>query len=109
MYLPALNISPKLDGVFDYIHFFAKSQSEMLSNFPQLVEHLNKGGMLWLSWPKARGGGTDLTLPHVIRIGYDAGLVESTSVSLNVQWSAMKFTHPKPGKQYHNSYGKLPD
>ena len=51
--------------------------------------------------------GTDLTLPEVIRIGYNHGLVESTTVSVDTTWSAIKFTHPKPGKEYRNSYGQL--
>jgi hypothetical protein len=35
-------------------------------------------------------------------------LVESKTISVNDTWSAIKFTHPKKGKVYKNSYGKLP-
>lgn len=63
--------------------------------------------MLWVSWPKAGQKGSDLTLTKVIEIGYNHGLVESKSISINNTWSALKFTHPKKGKIYHNSYGKL--
>ncbi len=62
-----------------------------------------------MSWPKGRKLGTDLTLPHVIRIGYSHGLVESTTLSVDGTWSAMKFTHPKRGKDYKNSFGHLPN
>ena len=51
---------------------------------------------------------TDLTLPEIIRIGYDHGLVESTTLRIDDTWSGMKFTHPKSGKVYRNSYGRLP-
>lgn len=63
--------------------------------------------MLWVSWPKARQEDTDLTLPIVIKLGYEYGLVESTCLSINSIWSALKFTYPKAGKIYNNSYGKL--
>ena len=52
--------------------------------------------------------GTDLALPKVIEIGYNHGLVESRTLSVDDTWSAMKFTHPKKGKAYNNSYGQLP-
>ena len=51
---------------------------------------------------------TDLTLPHVIRIGLSHGLVGSTALSIDDMWSALKFTHPKHGKIYNNSFGRLP-
>jgi hypothetical protein len=45
-------------------------------------------------------------LPLVIKTGYD-GLVESKCVSVDSTWSALKFTWPKKGKVYNNSYGQL--
>ncbi len=108
MMLPSLDISTALEGNFDYIHFFAVSQAEMDDTFPELKAHLGATGMLWVSWPKGGRQGTDLTLSHVIRIGYSHGLVESTTLSVDGTWSAMKFTHPKRGRVYNNSYGQLP-
>lgn len=105
---PNLTICDVLDGNFGYIHFFALSQAEMNSTFPKLKAHLGASGMLWVSWPKGRQLDTDLTLPHVIKIGYSHGLVESTALSVDGTWSAFKFTHPKQGKIYHNSHGQLP-
>ena len=104
---PELKIMSSLRGNFDYIHFFAKSQLQLHKKFPALKSHLNPTGMLWISWPKGGKLGTDLTLPKVIKIGYDHGLVESKSLSVNAIWSALKFTHPKKGKVYNNSFGKL--
>jgi hypothetical protein len=104
---PTLALKSTLTGEFDYIHLFALSQAVFHEYFPKLKQHLKQTGMLWVSWPKARQQGTDLTLTTVIKIGYDYGLVESTSLSINLVWSALKFTHPKKGKTYANSYGKL--
>ena len=107
--LPSLEVSRALRGTFDFIHLFAISQAVMEDAFPKLKGHLGAGGMLWVSWPKGRRMGTDLTLPDVIRIGYSHGLVESTTLSVDETWSAMKFTRPKKGKVYKNSYGRLSD
>lgn len=104
---PRLELATKLTGQFDYIHFFTKSQEEFNDTFPRLKAHLKPSGMLWVSWPKNRKLGTDLTLTKVIELGYNRGLVESKVVSVNETWSAIKFTHPKEGKEYKNSYGKL--
>ncbi|MGQ2984756.1 hypothetical protein [Flavobacterium sp.] len=107
--LPDLKILKSLSGQIDYIHIFAKDQEQLEEWFLKLQKHLAVNGMLWVSWPKAKQLGTDLNIKEVIRIGYDHGLVESTSISVNAVWSALKFTHPKAGKKYNNSYGKLPE
>ncbi len=102
-----LDLAKRLTGKFEYIHFFTKSQKEFNDRFPKLKEHLQSTGVLWVSWPKNKKLGTDLTLTKVIKLGYDHGLVESKTISINETWSAIKFTHPKKGKVYKNSYGKL--
>jgi hypothetical protein len=108
MSLPRLRLVKMLRGKFEYLHLFVKLQDDLNTNFPRLACHLGKSGMLWVSWPKARQLETDLTLPHVIRIGYSHGLVESISLRIDDIWSGLKFTQPKVGKQYNNKYGQLP-
>ncbi|RFS18615.1 hypothetical protein [Emticicia sp. C21] len=105
--LPKIDSTTKQSEEFDYIHLFVKSQTEFREKFPQLKPHLKLDGMLWVSWPKNKQLGTDLSITKVIEIGYESGLVESTALSINSVWSAIKFTHPKKGKEYHNSYGQL--
>ena len=105
--LPNLDFDTVLKGEFDYIHFFSKAQAEMDDLLPKLKTNLKPTGMLWLSWPKRKKLGTDLTLPVIIKIGYGHGLVESTCLSVDATWSGLKFTHPKKDKVYQNSYGQL--
>jgi hypothetical protein len=105
--LPTLRISARLSGEFDYIHFFAKTQVQLNRKFPVMRKHLRQGGMLWISWPKAGQLESDLDIKNVIKIGYDHGLVESKTLSVNETWSAIKFTWPRKGIEYKNSYGKL--
>jgi hypothetical protein len=105
--LPTLNITTKLEEEFDYIHLFVKTKIEFIDYFPKLKPYLKPNGMLWVSWPKGGKLGTDLNIKILIKLGYDFGLVESTCLSINNIWSGLKFTHPKQGKVYNNSYGKL--
>jgi hypothetical protein len=107
MNLPTLDIQEKLEEELDYIHLFVKTQTEFIDYFPKLKPYLKLNGMLWVSWPKGGKLGTDLNIKSVIKLGYDFGLVESTCLSINYIWSGLKFTHPKKGKVYNNSYGKL--
>lgn len=106
---PPLTLVDELDGELDHVLFCCRSGAAMNERFPSLRDHVAPGGSLWLSWPKGRRLGTDLTLPRVIEIGYRHGMVESTCLRLDDTWSALRFTHPKPGKTYHNRYGTLPD
>ncbi|GAB2789663.1 DUF3052 family protein [Rhabdobacter roseus] len=105
--LPKLDLQSSLQGYFDYIHFFVYTQAEFHAYFPKLKKHLGTDGVLWVSWPKAGQKGTDLNLTIVIKLGYEYGLVESKCLSVDQVWSALKFTHPIPGKVYNNSYGTL--
>jgi hypothetical protein len=105
--LPTLQIQEKMEDELDYIHLFVKTQTEFITYFPKLKQHLKLNGMLWVSWPKGGKLGTDLNIKSIIKLGYDFGLVESTCLSINDIWSGLKFTHPKKGKVYNNSYGKL--
>ena len=105
--LPGIELAKTLTGEFDYIHLFVITQAEQESIFTKLKKHLKLDGMLWVSWPKGGQLDTDLSLPKIIKIGYEFGLVESTCLSVNSTWSALKFTHPKKGKAYNNSHAKL--
>lgn len=105
--LPGGEAAARLTGAFGYIHLFVTSRADLDARFPRLKRHLQAGGALWVSWPKGKGLGTDLTLQRIIAIGYGHGLVESKTISIDPTWSAIKFTFPKPGKTYENSYGQL--
>ena len=107
IYSPSLDLKKKLTGKFDYIHLFVHSQADFHKNFPKLMTYLKNPGMLWVSWPKANGKNTDLTIQNVIKLGYEYGLVESKCISINTVWSALKFTWPKENTIYNNSYGQL--
>lgn len=109
MKLPKLETPTSLDGMFDHIHLFVLTASDLNEQFPTLRNHVAPKGRLWVSWPKGKQNRPDLNIREVIRIGYQNGMVESTALSVNEVWSALKFTMPIPGRRYNNSYGTLPD
>ena len=100
-------IARQLKGKFDHIVMFTRAQTDLDTRFPRLKAHLAPAGKLWVAWPKAGQLGTDLNVKQVIRIGYDHGLVESVNLRIDDTWTALKFTWPRRGKTYQNSYGKL--
>ncbi len=104
---PRMHIEKSLNSKFDHIILFVKTEDDMKSQFRQLKSYLRQTGKLWLAWPKTKQLGSDLNIKTVIKIGYENGLVESTNLSINSVWTALKFTWPKPGKIYNNSYGVL--
>ncbi len=108
MELPELELLAELTGEFDYLHLFVTTQERMREHFGALRDRLRPGGALWVSWPKGGKLGSDLTIKSVIAIGYERNLVESTCLEIDEVWSGLKFTHPKPGKRYANSYGRFP-
>ena len=75
----------------DLIVFFAKSRSELLSNFSRLAAKLAPAGMLWIAWPKkASGVASDLSDGVVRQTGLDAGLVDTKVCAVNEVWSGLK-------------------
>lgn len=106
--LPDIDLVECLHGEFDYIHLFVTTQKQMREGFGMLRDRLRRGGMLWVSWPKGHRLGTDLTMKSVIAIGYSLNMVESTCLRVDEVWAGLKFTRPKPGVSYANSYGTLP-
>ena len=108
MRLPELDLAEEPTGEFDYLHLFVVTQDAMREQFRGLRDRLRPRGMLWVSWPKGGGLGTDLSLSKVVEIAYAGNMVESTCLRIDDTWSALKFTHPKPGKTYSNRHGTLP-
>lgn len=108
MRLPELDLVDSPTAGLDHVHLFVRTQERLRSEFAALRDAVGPTGMLWVSWPKGGRLGTDLTIRSVIAIGYDLGMVESTCLRIDDTWSGLKFTHPKPGKVYANSYGNLP-
>ena len=78
----------------DYIHLFTQEIAELEVMFPILIEKLKKGGVLWISWPKASSKMLkDLNGNDVRRIGLEHGLVDVKVCAIDEDWSGLKFMY----------------
>jgi hypothetical protein len=85
---------------YDYLHFFTASTLALEAIFPILAKRLNRGGILWISWPKkASGMQTDLGENAVRLIGLATGLVDVKICAIDHVWSGLKFMHRRTASQ----------
>jgi hypothetical protein len=77
-----------------FIHYFAKEQRRLLSDYPQLKAALLPDVALWISWPKAASKvPTDLNDKIVREIGLRNGLVDIRVTAIDEIWSGLKFVY----------------
>ncbi len=89
-----LQTKGKLEGEFDYVHFFSKSKEELKKFFESVRNHLNKDGTLWISWPKKMSGvKTDLNENIIREEGLENGLVDVKVAAIDDIWSGLKFVY----------------
>ncbi len=89
-----IKITEQLSNDLDFIQFFTKSRQELSDQFPILMQHLAKDGMLWISWPKkAAKVETDLNENIVREIGLREGLVDVKVAAIDEIWSGLKFVY----------------
>lgn len=91
-----LVIEEALVPSLNFIHFFVKEQAWLIESFPALKYHLDKKGMIWISWPKGTSGvETNLNGNIVREIGLSNGLVDIKVCAVDATWSGLKFTYRK--------------
>jgi hypothetical protein len=81
---------------YDFIQVFTASSEQLTHEFPFLKNQLSKEGMLWVSWPKKTADLKSDLNENIIRdIGLENGLVDVKVISVNQQWSGLKFVYRK--------------
>ena len=94
--LPEGVVRQDLEGSLDFIHYFTMHAGQLAGDFPILKDHLDKKGMLWISWPKGKSKvPTDLNSNVVRQMGLNTGLVDAKVCSVDEVWSALKFVWRK--------------
>lgn len=79
------------EGVLIY---FIRSKSELEILFPKLKSILKKDASLWIGWPKKSSKmESDLNENLVMEIGLKNGLVDVKAISVDENWSALKFVY----------------
>jgi hypothetical protein len=90
----AARVSPDVGLVI----LFAKSIDELDLRLEPVLAKLGPSGRLWICWPKAgaKQFKSDLTQNVVLETARAHGLTTSKIVSVDENWSGMKFSPPRP-------------
>jgi hypothetical protein len=79
----------------NFIHFFARSNAELLLQLPILKQQIMQDGMIWVSWPKkASKIITDVTEDKIRNYALTIGLVDIKVCAVDEVWSALKLVIP---------------
>ena len=79
----------------DLVHFFTKSNEELLANLPLLMKQIKPDGMIWVSWPKkASKVVTDITEDVIRNFALKIGLVDVKVCAVDEIWSGLKLVIP---------------
>ncbi len=79
----------------DFIHYFAKTTTELNRDINQLSLEIEQNGIIWISWPKKSSKvETDLNGNIVREIGLKNGLVDIKVCAVDEIWSGLKFVIP---------------
>jgi len=95
-----LELSEKLDGLFDWIQVFVKNKAEFEALLPKAIKAMGPESRIWISFPK----GTSKIQPDLTRDkGWgalrDVDLKWVNLISVNDVWSAFNLRTYKPGEE----------
>jgi hypothetical protein len=91
-----IEVVDKPEGMFDFVHLFVQNRAELERLGSAVLKLIKYDGMLWISYPKQTAGAkTDLTRNDGWDLMADAGLKAVTRVSVNDNWSALRFRPAK--------------
>jgi hypothetical protein len=94
-----VTLSDSLDGEFDWIQAFFKTQSEVEKALPDLRRALKKTGLIWMTFPKGTSKiQTDLTRDKGWDALKDIDLKWTNLISVNDTWSAFSMRPYKEGE-----------
>jgi len=93
-------VSPTLNGKFDWIQIFVRTQAELEALAPKAVKALKPESILWISFPKGTSKiQTDLTRDQGWDSLRDLDLKWINLVSVNETWSAFSLRPYKEGEK----------
>ncbi len=88
------DVHTKINGQFDFIHFFTSSKEEFIREYSRLKDALSKSGMLWISWPKKSSKiATDLNENIIRDYALENGLVDVKVCAVDDTWSGLKLVY----------------
>ena len=91
--LPEIQL--KTRGTVELIHFFTKSQKELLLRLPKLKNRIVQNGIIWVSWPKKSSKVKIDIIEDIIRnYAIEIGLVDIKMCAVDEIWSGLKLVIP---------------
>ncbi len=97
-------LSPMPDGVkqvlslepnLSFIHGFFEKRIELEEQLPAFMTHLEKNGMIWISWLKKSAKiPTDIAEDTIREIALPRGLVDVKVCAVSEIWSGLKLVIP---------------
>jgi hypothetical protein len=92
-------VSEELDGMHDWILFFAPDRAALEAQLPAAATALDSPGTLWIAYPKGSSKRqTDLTRDKGWDALKDQDLMWLSLISFDDDWSAFSLRRYKPGE-----------
>jgi len=96
---PGVSVRRAARGRIDVALLFARSRGELDRRFGSAARAIDRGGRLWIAWPKkASGVVSDLTQAAVRAFGLERGMVDFKIAALDATWSGLCFV-PRRAKE----------
>ena len=88
-----IHTEPQLS--YTFAHVFVKSEEEIERDVKQAVQSLEEDGYLWVSFPKPSSTKYkgDISRDNGVRILVALGFEPMTQISIDDDWSALRFEH----------------
>ena len=81
-------------GPLDVVVAFFTRRAELERRFRRLAAAMERGGSLWIAWPKrASGVATDLTEDVIREIALVNGLVDTKVCAIDETWSGLRLVY----------------
>lgn len=92
----ALSPDIRLKKLNDMIIYFTENKKSLKQTFPDLKDSIRRDGMIWVAWQKKAAETKSDVDENVIRdTGIDNKMVDIKVISIDEQWSGLKFVIPK--------------
>jgi hypothetical protein len=87
---PAAIWGPVTDNVA-FVHVFTPFRAELEQTLTDVLRHMARDGMIWVSWPKkASRRPTDITEDTIREVALPLGLVDVKVCAVDDVWSGLK-------------------
>ena len=95
------DISWLTQGRGDFVHLFVKDRADFETLFAKAIDHVNKGGPFWLSYPKGKGKiKPNINRDSLWNLVLPKGWHPVAQVALDDTWSAIRLKPNELDKEY---------